>query len=613
MPGNKIVKKTVSLHGSKIHSLKIYNAMKLRVLFSLIAMFGIWSIQAQIETVGIIGTATPGGWDADTDMDQDPDNPDLWTLQIQLTDGEAKFRANDDWAINWGNTDFPIGVGLANGPNIPVPAGLTNITFNSATGEYYFSVVSDIGIIGSATPFGWDEDVNMYQDENDPDQYFLPVSLSAGEAKFRQDDSWDINWGAEDFPSGVGVQNGPNIPIPVGGEYIVHFNKATGAYNFVLTSFSTVGIIGSATPGGDEPTALNPGGGPGEWTLNVDLADGELLFSGDNGVAIWGGTDFPSGTATLDGDPLAITAGVYQVNFNSKTLEYSFVPIVYYDAVGIIGSATPGGWDEDTDMTVDPLDPFQWSLRIVLQDGEAKFRADDDWAVNWGDGTFPTGTALLDGPNIPVTAGEYNISFNTFTGFYRFQELLIYSSVGLIGTGTEFGDWATDVEMTKDDDDENLWKLASVTLQNGECKFRAENDWAVNWGSTAWPSGVGTQDGPNIPITGGTYGVTLNSATGEYAFGDPLSSTRDLLNPSSIKAFPNPAQDVLYLDLSAVELQGMITLSVFDASGKLVYTERHAPNTQLALGVHALQNGYYTLHISNSQYIIGKKFVVARG
>jgi hypothetical protein len=193
------------------------------------------------------------------------------------------------------------------------------------------------------------------------------------------------------------------------------------------------------------------------------------------------------------------------------------------------------------------------------------------------------------------------------------MELRVYSSMGLIGPATPGGDWATDFPMVKDADDENLWKIQSVDLTTGEAKFRAEADWVVNWGAASWPSGVGTQDGPNIPIEGGTYGVTLNSNTGEYAFGDPLgSATKDVLNPSSIKAFPNPTSDLLHLDLSALELRGQLTLSVFDINGKLVMSEVRNADEQLHLRVSSLQNGHYTLHISNDKYVIGKKFVIVR-
>ena len=50
-------------------------------------------------------------------------------------------------------------------------------------------------------------------------------------------------------------------------------------------------------------------------------------------------------------------------------------------------------------------------------------------------------------------------------------------------------------------------------------KFRQDNNWTTNWGSTAFPSGVGTQGGANINVTiPGNYSVSLNIQTGAYTF-----------------------------------------------------------------------------------------------
>ena len=53
----------------------------------------------QAQSVGIIGSATPGGWDADTDLVKDAADPNLWKANVTLVDGEAKFRANDAWTL----------------------------------------------------------------------------------------------------------------------------------------------------------------------------------------------------------------------------------------------------------------------------------------------------------------------------------------------------------------------------------------------------------------------------------------------------------------------------------------------------------------------------------
>ena len=85
--------------------------------------------------------------------------PHEWEATVELTDGFIKFRANEDWSINWGapfphiidapsflwNSDrirvedvFPAGEGAFNGMNLPVRAGTYHVTFNSRTGEYAF-------------------------------------------------------------------------------------------------------------------------------------------------------------------------------------------------------------------------------------------------------------------------------------------------------------------------------------------------------------------------------------------------------------------------------------------------------------------------------------------
>lgn len=70
--------------------------------------------------IGIIGSATPSGWDSDTDMTYSVENR-CWTITTDLTDGEIKFRANDDWTISWGGT--PEQLTTQNGGNIAVAAG----------------------------------------------------------------------------------------------------------------------------------------------------------------------------------------------------------------------------------------------------------------------------------------------------------------------------------------------------------------------------------------------------------------------------------------------------------------------------------------------------------
>jgi len=343
---------------------------------------------------------------------------------------EAELQPGDNYKFaeypnfmgrNWGDNE---GDGIAEefGANILFPAGeqgaFYSITFNEKTLEYSLTFLRfpSIGIIGSATPGGWDTDTDMM--DNGDGTFSVTIELIDGAAKFRANDSWDVNWGGSDWPSGIATQGGPDIPV-VAGLYNVTFNPTTGEYSFEEDAgIMSVGIIGSATPGGwDTDTNMNDNG-DGTYSLLIGLLDGEVKFRADDDWAInWGDTGFPSGTGTQNGPNIPVSFGLYLVTFDATTGAYDFAPA----SVGIIGSATPGGWDTDTDMAPDSADPNTLKITIDLIDGEVKFRLNDDWATNWGAAGFPSGTGVQNGPNIPVPAGTYDVSFKVLTGEYDFQ------------------------------------------------------------------------------------------------------------------------------------------------------------------------------------------------
>jgi len=91
--------------------------------------------------------------------------------------------------------------------------------------------------------------------------------------------------------------------------------------------------------------------------------------------------------------------------------------------MSIIGPATPAGdWTTDFDMVQDAGDSAVWTLSIYLADGVVKFRKNHDPMLTWGDATFPTGTGILGGPDIPADPGFYLVSFDTSTLAYSFSQ-----------------------------------------------------------------------------------------------------------------------------------------------------------------------------------------------
>ncbi|PRX46401.1 SusF/SusE family outer membrane protein [Salegentibacter salegens] len=149
-----------------------------------------------------------------------------------------------------------------------------------------------------------------------------------------------------------------------------------------------------------------------EWQPQWGISNGELTNSdllGDDPDA------FP-----VEND------AYYSLMVNVDEMTYTWEEIDETEAevqtnIGIIGDATPGAWDDDTDMTQSEFNPHIWYIEgIELTDGEAKFRADDAWDLDWGGATPVSGETTVAGPNIPVSAGTYNVWFNTLDGRYIF-------------------------------------------------------------------------------------------------------------------------------------------------------------------------------------------------
>ncbi len=74
---------------------------------------------SQYSNWGLIGSGTPTGWDSDNDMTYDAASQ-TFSITLDLTADEIKFRANDGWDWNYGDTgaDGRLNPG---GDNIAVP------------------------------------------------------------------------------------------------------------------------------------------------------------------------------------------------------------------------------------------------------------------------------------------------------------------------------------------------------------------------------------------------------------------------------------------------------------------------------------------------------------
>ena len=134
----------------------------------------------------------------------------------------------------------------------------------------------------------------------------------------------------------------------------------------------------------------------------------------------WDGTNYGGAFFAQENDNIIMkeTEGYYKVDVDLSAKEYTLTLI---KSIGIIGSASPNGWDSDVDMTYVPYnketkEPGYWEAKdITLTSGAIKFRANDDWAINWGG----TADALTQGgADMNVEEGTYDIKLYAWANGY---------------------------------------------------------------------------------------------------------------------------------------------------------------------------------------------------
>lgn len=222
------------------------------------------------------------------------------------------------------------------------------------------------------------------------------------------------------------------------------------------------------------------------------VADPEIWYlTGDCiGDGSWGG-DIGTGfipMSIVDGYEYSSTTGQGEIQYTGYFLAGKGFKLV----------KVPGSWDD------------QW--------GNASAAGIDNPVKNDG------GSSNLQVP----TTGYYTIKLNTAT-----DELTIETAdeaeVYHIMIQGDFNGW-TDAEMTPvntvDGMVNHVWKY-ELDASSGDttAKFKvapgeggSADGWGVNWGSSAFPYGIGSNGGANIPVTAGKYKVIFNDIDGFYYF-----------------------------------------------------------------------------------------------
>jgi len=177
----------------------------------------------------------------------------------------------------------------------------------------------------------------------------------------------------------------------------------------------------------------NPAAAPYIYEQTPGAYEGYATFSAAGNFKFTSAPDYNhinygdggNGTLTTNGNAGGIvynSAGVYLLDANTTALTYSAQLIT---DMGVIGPATPGGWNTSTEMTY--LGNYKWSITMALIGGNPlKFRADDAWTINYGPansndlvGTLqfnnPGSITIPNSANYTITIDMSQTSMNGYT------------------------------------------------------------------------------------------------------------------------------------------------------------------------------------------------------
>jgi hypothetical protein len=273
----------------------------------------------KVESLGLIGSATVGGWDKETPLEYDGVANTYSVVTTLTKDGEYKPRAND----NWGYAIDADGI---------FKDGGDNFKFEGETGEY--KVVVDVNkhpfavkVLSTAFPTeefiyipgnhqGWSPEAAQALRTSDFDGVYKGFSNLNGDFKFTKQRAWGSSgdeYNSNDFSTYEGglapSTDGSNINMPTAGFYYI----VADVMNAKLTATATTwGIIGDATAGGwDSDQNMTWDSDKKCWTATLTLTDGTMKFRANDGwdINVGGKID----DLSFGGDNMTVQAGTYDI------------------------------------------------------------------------------------------------------------------------------------------------------------------------------------------------------------------------------------------------------------------------------------------------------------
>ncbi|MBO4722891.1 MAG: DUF5115 domain-containing protein [Muribaculaceae bacterium] len=412
------------------------------------------------ENVYILGEVNGNSWDPTVGVKMTCEDGNIYTAAITTKESGFSYfgfttklaETADDWdgiaGYRFGaqgdgnflvteellNTEIPLT--KENYQAIQIAPGTFNLSLDlenmklTITGEFTPQQPSGDGWYLVGTNNDWsttDMNYPFVQDANNPNIYSIHVDNVS-------DDFWfkiaaEGNYALADFWSGDFLSAATDGESALSGN-LVQGNQGAfcipGSYNctYLDITIDVENLTYTITTDGQEPivdpnaeydyvyiagTADGWSGNGGKLASVKDANDyygffnatGEFKIQKNQGswATNWGGSN---GNLVAGGANIQANGFVY-VNANIGELTYSVTDIT---SMGIIGDATPGGWEAETALTYN-AETNAWEADVTLTAGNIKFRANGGWEINFGGAL---NNLVMNGDNIVVEAGTYKVA-----------------------------------------------------------------------------------------------------------------------------------------------------------------------------------------------------------
>ena len=204
----------------------------------------------------------------------------------------------------------------------------------------------------------------------------------------------------------------------------------------------------------------------GDW----NVIDRGALGCKENGCKDASGTIYYNGDSWGKLQTMVIPgAGTWIVTLDMNNLKYTVgKPVLYMK-----GDAN--GWNGYDYLAGD--DGVHFTGFMYLNQNGFKFTTAPDWSGTGYGANFDTAP---DAKDIKMTepAGYYKVDVDLSAKTYTLTPI---TTIGIIGAAVPETGWNSDQDLTYNEE-ERCWEIKDIELKAGECKFRANDDWAMQWG-----------------------------------------------------------------------------------------------------------------------------------